>query len=225
MPATEAAPPVLAPAAVTVLEALRTHLELRGERLDEAAARHLGRSIAAALAEGHATLDDEGNLAPVIHGRLGARHVGIDPGGVVTILPASAGDAVTAPELLQGGRLTPRADVHALGTMLAPLFAGSADGDLRAALATASEPLPAQRRITCVEIEAWLARGTDLEAGRLALGEAVRAYLDASLPIAAIPPSSRPLTAPARVGVALFTAAAVFAAGVAVAEGWLGRFR
>ncbi len=223
MPATVAAPPAPPLAGVIDLAALGACLERRGERLDDAAARYLGSAIAATLAEAHAALDGEGNVDPVIHGRLAPRHVSIDAGGAVSVLPPDAADPVTAPEVLGGGRLTPRADVHGLGTMLAPLFASSPDADLLAALSTATEGAAARRRITCVELEAWLARGADLDAGRRALGEAVRACLAARLPAAAPRSSSQPLSAPARVGVALFTAAAVFAAGVAVVERWRAR--
>jgi hypothetical protein len=222
MPATEVTPaqPARPRAAAIDLTTLRAHVARRGEPLDEAAARYLGHAVASALAEAHAALDDEGNVAPAIHGRLGPLHVRIDVDGAVEVLPGGSGDEITAPELLAGARITPRADVHGLGTMLGPLFAASPDQDLLAALATAAEPLAARRRITCVELEAWLARGADLDAGRRALGEAARGCLDARLLADAAVPSSRPLSAPARVGVALFTAAAVFAAGVAVAERW-----
>jgi len=211
------------PATDVDLAALHAHLSRRGARLDEAAVRAVGQALAAALAEAHATLDGEGNLAPAIHGGLGPAQVRVGPRGEVSLDWSSRSEA-TAPELREGGRLTPRADVHALGTLLAPLLAGSLDGELLAALATATEPLPARRRITCVELEAWLSRGVDLDAGRRALGEAARACPageDRSAPEA--PPSSRPLAAPARIGVALITAAVVFAAGVLVAERWLGR--
>ncbi len=208
MLATEAAPVDLA--------ALEAHLVARGQRLGEAAARHLGRALAAALATEHARLDDEGNLAAVLHGHLEAGLVRVGADGAVAVVAAAAGAPGTAPELLQGGRLTPRADVYALGAILAPLLAGSPDEELLAALATALEPDAARRRITCVELEALLERGADLDAGRRALGEAVRSYL-------AERDEARPLSTPARVAVALVTAAAVFAAGVAVAEGWLRR--
>lgn len=198
------------------LAALRDFLDARGERLGEAAARHLGHALAAMLAEAHAALDGEGNPAPVIRGALAVR---VDAEGEVLLLPE--GGERTAPEILAGGRLTPRADVHALGAILLPLLGGSTgDAELLAAISTATEPDPSRRRITCVEIEAWLARGADLDAGRRALAAAVQSFLDAQV---VPPPWSRPLAAPAQVGVALVTAAAVFAAGVAVAERWLGR--
>ena len=209
-------------AAAVDLATLEAHLARRGGRLDEGAARHLGHALAATLAEAHATLDDEGNLAAVLHGHLAAALVRVTTDGAVSVLAAPAGAPVTAPELLQGGRLTPRADVFALGTILAPLLADGSDEELRAALLLAATPEAARRRITCVELEALLERGADLDAGRRALGEAVCACLEArDRPVAAA--ASRPLSMPARVGVALLTAAAVFAAGVAVAERWLVR--
>ena len=223
MPATDVMPvpgrpPVPIPA--IDLASLLADLAHRGDRLDEAAARHLGSAVAGTLAEAHATLDEEGDPAAVIHGRLGPEKVRIDVEGAVSVVAAVEGDTGSAPEVLQGGRLTPRADVYALGAILAPLLAASADRDLVAALATAIEPHPGRRRITCVELEAWLARGADLDAGRRSLGAAVRSCL-ARREQSAAASWSRPLSAPARAFVTLVTAAAVFTAGVAAVERWL----
>jgi hypothetical protein len=183
--------------------------------LDPSAARFLGSALASTLAEDHVALDAEGSLAPVLRGALG---VWIDETGAV-LLDDGPGPEGASPELLAGSRLTPRSDVYALGTLLLPLLPHETDPELLAALALATDPLPARRRVTCVELEALLARGADLAAGRLALAEAVRDAL--AEPEA--PPSSRPLPAAARAAVALATAAAVFAVGVAAVEGWGGR--
>src|SRR6202012_5702966 len=99
-------------------------------------------------------LDDEGNLAAVLHGHLTPELVRIDSDGAVGVVAAPPGAAGTAPELLHGGRLTPRGAVYALGALLAPLLAGCVDDELRAALALAATPEAARRRITCVELEA-----------------------------------------------------------------------
>jgi hypothetical protein len=186
------------------LAELGASLARRGVRLDEAAARHLGGSVARALADAHATIDADGNLAPVVHGRLGARDVRIDEDGEVSVL--GLGEAAR-----EGIRATPRDDVLALGTLLRPLFEASRDAELAAALAIATEARIERRKITCVEFDAWLSRSADREAGKRALAAQVRAALAGR-------DTTAPLLAGARVGVAAVTAAVVFGAGVLVIE-------
>jgi hypothetical protein len=85
----------------------------------------------------------------------------------------------------------------------------------------ATERLPANRRITCVELEALFARGVDVDAARRALAEDVRQLLDerARRPTAApLGSASRPISTAARVGVALWTATLVFITGVVLVE-------
>jgi hypothetical protein len=216
--------------AATLAE-LVAHLARRGERLGGAAAGFLGHQIAGALAEAHAALDGEDNLAPVIHGRLRPEVVLLDEDGAVRVAGAGLlafagvhglGGACVSPEQQRGARVTLRVDVYALGTLLRALFdplPAELPAELRAALGTATEAAPDRRRITCAELQAWLARFTDLEAGRGALGAAVRALVEARAREAApLSAASRPLSWPARVGVAAVTAAVVIAAGVLAVE-------
>jgi hypothetical protein len=193
----------------------------RGARLDEAPARWLGHRMAALLAEAHANLDADGIVAPIVHGRLAPERVLIDADGDVMLVDA-AGEAVATepPDAIRpdANRPTPRTDVHALGVMLGPLLPSWGDPDLDEALAIAADPVPSRRRVTCVELEALFARGLDLDAARRALGESVRACLEeADLPAE----DSRPIPVPLRVGLALVTAALVFAGGVLIVEHWL----
>jgi hypothetical protein len=198
------------------LAALTEACARRGARLDEAPARWLGHRVSALLAEAHANLDADGNIAPIVHGRLTPERVLIDAEGEVVLVDGTG--ETTATELTEGSRLTPRTDVHALGVMLGPLLPSWGNPDLDHALATAADPEASRRRITCVELEVLFARGLDLDAARRGLGDSVRARLEeADLPRE----GSRPLAIPARIGLALVTAALVFLGGVAIAERWL----
>jgi hypothetical protein len=213
--AMNAAPPS-PPIARVDLAALTEYCAYRGARLDEAPARWLGHRVAALLAEAHANVDDEGNIAPIVHGRLALERVLIDAAGEVFLVDAAGATAAISLQE-EGERLAPRTDVHALGVMLGPLLPSWGDVELDEALATAAAPSASRRLITCVELEALFARGVDLDAGRRALSESVGACLEDRGVLAAL---SRPLPVPARVGVALVTAALVFAGGIAIADGW-----
>jgi hypothetical protein len=133
------------------------------------------------------------------------------------MLVDGAGDT-TATEPSDASRLTPRTDVHALGVMLGPLLPSWGDRDLDEALATAADPVASRRRVTCVELEALFAQGLDLDAARRALGDSVRACLEEADSPAE---QSRPIPVSLRIGVALFTAALVYACGLLIVERWL----
>ncbi|MFT3766725.1 MAG: hypothetical protein QM820_14605 [Minicystis sp.] len=195
---------------------------LRGRRFSEDAARYLGHAVASALADAHEAFDAEGNPAPVIHGRLRPEVVRIDRDGAVWIdglgerenaAEASVDEGWPAPELRAGGRMTARVDVYALGVLLRELGVASG-GELGEAIAKATEERPGRRRITCFEVAAWLAHGCDLAAGRRALARMVEAGERAPVEMA----GGRPLSVPARIGVAAITAAVVFAGGVLAIE-------
>ena len=178
----------------------------------ELEARWIGHRLAALLGDAHAALDEEGNPAPRARGALTLRGVLVDASGYVA-LGAEEPGAPAAPEVAAGGRLTPRADVHALGALLLELLDPSEDPELEAAIGLAIEPDPARRRVTCVELEALLGRGVDASAAREALGARVRASL--------APRPQSPISTLARIVVAFATAAVVFATGVLVVERWL----
>jgi hypothetical protein len=200
------------------LAALTAASGRRGARLDEAPARWLGHRVAALLAEAHANLDTEGNIAPIVHGRLAPERVLIDADGDVMLVDGAGETTATEPSdanRADASRPTPRTDVHALGVILGPLLPSWGDPDLDEALAIAADPVPSRRRVTCVELEALFARGLDLDAARRALGDSVRACLEeADLPAE----GSRPIPVPLRIGLALVTAALVFASGVLLVE-------
>jgi hypothetical protein len=185
-------------------------------RLDEAPARWLGHRVAALLAEAHANLDPEGIVAPIVHGRLAPERVLIDADGDVMLVDGAGETTATEPSDVS--RPTPRTDVHALGVMLGRLLPSWGDPDLDEALAIASDPVASRRRVTCVELEALFARGVDLDAARRALGDGVRACLEeGEFPAEA----ARPIPVSLRIGVALVTAALVFAGGVLIVEQYL----
>jgi hypothetical protein len=192
----------------------------------------VGRRLARIVGDAHAAIDAEGNLAPVIHGRLGPAAVIVEADGEIRVEasdPRVEGSAL-APEIARGGRLTPRADVYGLGAIARTLLVagdvgplGTARPDLPEAVAAAIdralEPDPSRRRITAVELEAWLASLDPHDVGRRELAALV-ARLTAPPRRTRDPRPAReePLSPLASACVALATAAVVFAAGALVAE-------
>lgn len=166
------------------LAALMEHVAARGERLGLGAIAHVGQRVGRALAEAHGALDEEGNVAPRVHGCVAPDVVRVMRDGEVSLSEAGAersgsGGEIAryrAPELAGGGQATPRADVFALARIVRVLLGGrDAPGEIEAALARALEPSPARRKITCVELEAWLATLGDRDAGRRELASIVAA--------------------------------------------------
>ena len=229
------------------LDELAAELERAGERLGPAAIAYVGHRLARELGESHAALDDEGVPAPLLHGAVRPSVVLITGDGEVRLQGfgdvdrgSPAEDVYRAPELAAGARLTPRADVFALAAIIARLVDDGRDGasmgaavwpaEVAEALRVALEPAPARRRMTCVELEEWLATAGDLEAGRREIvarlaARAERIAEGASReaerggePRARVADDSRPLTPLGAVLVAVTTAAVVIAAGVLAME-------
>jgi eukaryotic-like serine/threonine-protein kinase len=213
-------PPRARPA-ITV-EALLRGLSSTGARLGDEAGGYLGREVAGALAEAHATLDEEGLSTPLLHLRLSPRCVLVGEDGEVRLAEVGEGEqdddpAFAAPEQRAGERCTTRTDAYRLGALIGSLLpTGRRPPGLAAALATAAEPAPARRRITCLELQLWLAELGGAAAGKAALGALVRERMEADAAAPAEP--SRPLSFLQAVAVALLTAAAVVAAGVYAME-------
>lgn len=196
------------------LATLSAEMNRRGLVMPSAAARLIGRDLAELLSEAHAAVDEEGDLAPIVLGRLSASEVLIDTAGDISI----AEHLGQPPSPEPAGRLTPRADLLLLGHLLVGLLPEPED-ELGGALATAVEPVEAKRRITAVELEALLARGLDVldvEAARCALGDLVRAAEAPEL----VGIAERPLSPALRVAVALATATIVYGAGLAIVDRW-----
>jgi hypothetical protein len=191
---------------------------LTGEPLPEAAVRWIGHRVAACLAEAHGAVDDAGDPATLVHGRLRPEHVRLDDAGEVAVVEpdeAEPGDLA-----IDHGKVSPRTDVYALGVMVGPLASHPSlarDAELAAALRTAVDPDVRRRRITCVELDALFARGVDPAVGRAALADCVRECL-AAADVARAHAAKPPLSVPARLGVALVTASLVVAAGVLYGE-------
>ncbi len=191
--------------------------------LSPLAARWVAYRLAAILAEAHAREDEDGNPAPVLFGAGLPARVVLDVEGDITL---GAEVPTAQEERIDGGRLTPRADVLALGRLLSRLVPAETvadDAELRDAIALANEPVVARRRITCVELEALLARSLDVAAAKQALADAVRSHraLEPEPLRSSVAPRaslSRPLAPIVRVGVALVTASVVYVAGIAVIE-------
>lgn len=110
-----------------------------------------------------------------------------------------------APEQFAGERVTPRTDVYGLALLVASMLMGRSprspapsvddlilarddlpEGVLQA-LATALEPRPQDRRITCAELEQWLAQAGDKALGQVALREELRTFRAGIAPPAATP--------------------------------------
>jgi hypothetical protein len=197
------------------LGALLARRALTGDALPEAAVRWIGHRVAACLADAHDAVDEAGDPATLVHGRLRPENVRLDEAGEVAVVEPDTLD--DAPQI-DDGKLTPRTDVYALGVMVGPLATHVDDAELADALRTAVDPDVRRRRITCVELDALFARGVDPATGRAALAACVRECLaaaDAARARAARPP----LSMPARLGVAVVTASVVFGVGV-----WVERF-
>ena len=190
----------------TSLDRLLAQMSRRQKKLSDAAIAALGRELAGALAHAHAVKDDDRKPTPVIHRNLTPENVligwdgqvrltgfglgkilGRTPDTVIGVIKGAPG--FMAPEQSRGDRVTPKADVYALGLLLWSLFSGQKppeDGTrepplvmlrpdlfkpLALAIDRALEPVPDKRGVSCQEIEALLGKVPGADKGREEIAE------------------------------------------------------
>lgn len=186
-------------------------LDARGERLSPCAGAFVAARVAALAADRHDAMDAGGR--PEVLGWLSPRTVLVDDDGAASIAPiAEPIEPFAAPEVMAGGRLTPRADVFSAGALAALLIA-EPSAEVKAAIGRAIEPDPAQRRITCVELQAWIEQLDPEGAGRRELAATLERLSALPPPAPQSPRESRPIARISSVIVATMTAAFVVAAG------------
>ena len=122
------------------LDKLKGYLDRDRERLPDAAIWFVGWRLCSALAQAHLARDQEGKLAPILHGTLSLRDVLVEWDGDVKLhglcpllsaAPISEGDEVAPPSRAWVGPgfrndepLTPRADTYAAALVLRCLLTG-----------------------------------------------------------------------------------------------------
>lgn len=201
----------------TDLDTLLRALERTGRRLEPRVVLAIGRAVADALASAHEAVGPEGEPAPVVHGGLAPARVLVEPTGRVRLSgfgvaaargyaldPGDPARAFAAPEQLRGERVSARADAYALGRLLTVLLGGEREDDepvasglasvpteVASAIRATQEPSAARRRVTCWELEEWLARGLDVEAAQRELGALVGEVASPSAALGSAP-AARP---------------------------------
>lgn len=123
------------------LDRLLAHIRRRKQKISDAGIFYLACQLGIALAHAHASVDEEGNLSPVIHRDLKPENVFISWDGNVRLAGFGLGkilgrtpDSIAgtirgtpgymAPEQARGERATVRSDVYGFGVLLWSLLSG-----------------------------------------------------------------------------------------------------
>ncbi len=144
------------------LDKLVSHVARRKQKLGDHAIFYLGTQVAAALAHAHGSMDEDGNISPVIHRDIKPENVlvgwdgqvrlaGFGLGKILGRTPDSVAGTVRgtpgfmAPEQMRGERATVRSDVYGFGVLLWSLLTGNEppqDGGRPTPIAEARPDLP-----------------------------------------------------------------------------------
>jgi eukaryotic-like serine/threonine-protein kinase len=144
------------------LDKLVGHLARRKQKLGDHGIFYLGTQVAAALAHAHSSMDEDGNVSPVIHRDIKPENVlvgwdgqvrlaGFGLGKILGRTPDSIAGTVRgtpgfmAPEQMRGERATVRSDVYGFGVLLWSLLTGNEppqDGARPTPIAEARPDLP-----------------------------------------------------------------------------------
>ena len=132
-------------------------IEGAGERPDDGAAFFIAHALFAALAAAHTARNEQGEMAPLVHGRLSPAQLFVSWDGEVKLLgfglsilhrmaSATAGgkpdDPYAPPEVRSGGALTVRGNVYSAALMVWALLTGTEPDHKPAPLETLRPDLP-----------------------------------------------------------------------------------